>query len=164
MRDDFAVFILTHGRPDNIKTIAALKASGYTGRTYLVIDDLDESGPQYYQRYPGQVLEFSKPEIEPTLDLYDQGGDHRTITYARNACWKLAEQIGVRYFVELDDDYGWFGYRTVGKHDPQQSRPSVHGWKIRNLDVCWSRMVDFLDESHALTVAMSQAATIWAAS
>jgi hypothetical protein len=156
MRDDFAVFILTHGRPDNIKTLRALELSGYTGKTYLVIDDLDKSAPDYFRRYGDQVLQFSKPAIEPTLDLFDQGGDHRTITYARNACWDLAARVGVRYFIELDDDYGWFGYRTVGRRSPDQDKPDVHGWQVRDLDACWERMVDFLDESGALTVAMSQ--------
>ena len=41
MRDDFAAFILTHRRPDNVQTVKALAASGYTGKTYIVVDDLD---------------------------------------------------------------------------------------------------------------------------
>ena len=39
MRDDFAVFILTHGRARQQKTLATLKKCGYTGKLFLVIDD-----------------------------------------------------------------------------------------------------------------------------
>lgn len=36
MRDDFAVLILTHGRPEQQHTLRSLERSGYTGRVYLV--------------------------------------------------------------------------------------------------------------------------------
>ena len=35
---NFAVFILTHGRPDNVKTIPTLKKCGYTGNIYFIVD------------------------------------------------------------------------------------------------------------------------------
>ena len=35
MDNNFAVFILTHGRPDNVKTLQTLKKCGYTGAIYL---------------------------------------------------------------------------------------------------------------------------------
>ena len=41
--DDFAVFILTHGRPNSVKTIKTLKKCGYTGKVFIVIDDEDET-------------------------------------------------------------------------------------------------------------------------
>ena len=33
---DFAVFILTHGRPDNVITFNTLKKANYTGKIYLL--------------------------------------------------------------------------------------------------------------------------------
>ena len=42
MRDSFAVFILTHGRADNVVTMKTLKKGGYTGRWYMIIDNEDE--------------------------------------------------------------------------------------------------------------------------
>ena len=39
MRDDFAVFILTHGRAKQQKTVKTLKRCGYTGRLYLIVDE-----------------------------------------------------------------------------------------------------------------------------
>ena len=39
---DFAVFILTNGRPDRVVTYDTLKRCGYTGPIYLIVDDLDD--------------------------------------------------------------------------------------------------------------------------
>ena len=41
MRDDFAAFILSHGRANNIKTVKALKEGNYTGKWYFLLDDED---------------------------------------------------------------------------------------------------------------------------
>ena len=40
---EFAVFILTHGRPDNVKTLATLKKCGYTGKIYFIVDNEDKT-------------------------------------------------------------------------------------------------------------------------
>ena len=40
MRDDFAVFILTHGRANNMHTYKALQKAGYTGKVIFVLDDV----------------------------------------------------------------------------------------------------------------------------
>ena len=37
MRDDFAAFILTHGRADNVITYNTLRKQGYTGKIILLI-------------------------------------------------------------------------------------------------------------------------------
>lgn len=42
MTNDFCVFILTHGRADNVVTLKTLLADGYTGDWYMVIDDEDD--------------------------------------------------------------------------------------------------------------------------
>lgn len=47
MRNDFAVFILTHGRADNVVTVPAIKKAGYTGKIYFIIDDEDEQAEEY---------------------------------------------------------------------------------------------------------------------
>ena len=42
MRDDFAVFILSHGRAKEQITLNSLLNAGYTGKWYIIVDDLDE--------------------------------------------------------------------------------------------------------------------------
>jgi hypothetical protein len=156
MRDDFAVFILTHGRPHRQRTIANLGHSNYTGRLYFVIDDEDDTGDELREIYGAdKVLMFSKDQIASTFDTGDLGTDRRTIVYARNAVWDLARQVGVRYFVQLDDDYTSFGYRMIGKKHGSPW-PSYHGWTIRNLDAVWEAMIEFVATTPTLTLAMAQ--------
>ena len=51
MRDDFCVFILTHGRPDRVHTYDTLMKAGYTGKVFIVIDDEDKQAEGYRQRF-----------------------------------------------------------------------------------------------------------------
>jgi len=152
MRDDFACFILTHGRPDNVKTYATLRKAGYTGRIFIVIDDEDKTGVQYRANYGDQVVTFSKAAIAPTFDEMNNFNDKRSVIYARNFCHDLAERLGLTYFLELDDDYSRFRHRftAAGEHYPQKMYSTLDG-------VC-DAMIDFLDASGAASVCMSQGA------
>jgi hypothetical protein len=42
MENNFAVFILTHGRPDNVKTFNTLKKCGYTGKIYFIVEKIND--------------------------------------------------------------------------------------------------------------------------
>ena len=149
MRDDFAVFILTHGRPDKIVTLKSLKKGNYSGKWYVVIDNEDDKESEYRRKYGDHVLQFDKKGISETFDTMDLSEDRRTIVYARNVCFELAKQVGVRYFLELDDDYVCFMYRFPEKNQ-------FRGVDCLQLDKLFSYMIDFLDECGALTVALAQ--------
>jgi len=150
MRDDFCAFILTHGRPDRVHTYKTLMRSGYTGKVYIVIDDEDATADQYRERFGDKVLQFSKEAISKTFDEGDNFEDRRTITYARNACWDLARQVGVRYFIQLDDDYKNFALRF------RSDFSSTYVMVKRSLDDVLSAMVEFFACIPALTIAMCQ--------
>lgn len=149
MREDFAVFILSHGRAGRIKTIDKLLECGYTGKYYVVIDNEDKTADEYYKLYGGKVLMFDKLAISKTFDTFDTFKDRRTIVYARNVCFDLAEKLGIAYFLELDDDYTSFLYRRIV--DGQfMSR------NCKQLDHIFELMIDFLEDTKALTVAFAQ--------
>lgn len=150
MRDDFCVFILTHGRPDRVYTYETLKKSGYTGKVYIVIDDEDKTADEYRKRFGDMVLQFSKVEIAKTFDEGDNFNDRRAIIYARNACWMLAEQVGCRYFVQFDDDYTDFRYRFDSKCEP--------GFVLveKTLDGVLSELINFYASTDIVTVALGQ--------
>ena len=82
MRDDFAVFILTHGRPNKVYTYKTLRNQNYSGRIYLLIDDEDESAREYQEKYGDEVIVFNKTEAASLVDVGDNRPDHRV--YARN--------------------------------------------------------------------------------
>ena len=48
MRNDFAIFILSHGRADNVKTLDTIKTCGYTGKWYVIIDNEDKQAQKYF--------------------------------------------------------------------------------------------------------------------
>ena len=148
MQRNFAAFILTHGRADNVKTYRNLRKHGYTGNIYLVIDDEDSDGPEYHARYPGEVVEFSKQEAENLFDEGDNFTDRRAVVYARNALWGIAEKLGVTHFIELDDDYTNFYYRF--------DEAGFYGNWWARCDWLFDKMCDYLDATPFVTVALSQ--------
>lgn len=150
MIDDFVVFILTHGRPDNVKTFSNLRKQGYTGPIYLVIDDEDKTAEQYRANFGDDaVLQFSKDAIGKTFDKGGVFGSRGSPVYARNACFDLARSIGVRYFIQLDDDY--HDFEIV--HEPQVGKSFC---KIKNLDRTLQIMLDYFKAIPALSIAMGQ--------
>lgn len=149
MRDDFGVFILSHGRPDRVKTLKSLEKGRYTGKWWIVIDNEDDSAPEYYKRYKDRVIMFDKLEVSKTFDTADTSQERRTIVYARNACFAIAKELGIEYFLELDDDYTSFEYRVI-----RDKKLAV--FAVKSLDGLFSAMINFLDDTGAITVAFSQ--------
>ena len=117
MRSDFAVFILTHGRADNVVTVPAIKKAGYTGKIYFIIDDEDEQAEEYKKNFGAdRVIIFDKQAAYDRADTMDNFNDHRAIIYARNECWRIAEELGLKYFLMLDDDYKSIDCLSVSFH------------------------------------------------
>ena len=148
--EDFAIFILTHGRPDNVITYKTLKDSGYTGDIYIIIDNEDKTADEYYKRYGDKVKMFDKLEIAKTFDQADNFEDRRAIVYARNASFNIAKDLGIKYFMELDDDYTSFSIRI--------NKEMNFTYKlIKNLDVHIKNLLDFYKSVPSLkAIAFSQ--------
>jgi len=144
---DFAIFILTHGRPDNVKTYNVIRNRGYTGNIYIIIDNEDKSAEKYYENFGDKVIMFDKKAIAKTFDEADNFEDRRAIVYARNACFNIAKDLGIKYFMQLDDDYIAFHYRLYYMNKPEQ---------IRNLDTVLELMLNYYKSIPAKTIAMSQ--------
>jgi len=150
MRDDFAVFILTHGRADNVVTMKTLQRGGYTGRYYLIIDDEDDQRELYEKNYGADhVIVFNKQEAYDRADTMDNFNDHRAIIYARNESWRIAAELGLTYFLMLDDDYKSIDYRYA-------DGTALRYKAVRDFDRIFEDMLDFLDTSKADTVAFAQ--------
>ena len=150
MRNDFAVFILTHGRADNVVTVPAIKKAGYTGKIYFIIDDEDEQAEEYKKNFGAdRVIIFDKQAAYDRADTMDNFNDHRAIIYARNECWRIAEELGLKYFLMLDDDYKSIDYR-YGEDGKLKYKPS------HDFDRVFEDMIQFLEVSGADTVAFCQ--------
>lgn len=143
---DFAVFILTHGRPDNVKTLSTLKKCGYTGKIYFIVDNEDKTIEQYQKNYGIEnVKMFDKKAMANEVDEGNNFDERRTITHARNACFKIAKEIGITYFVQLDDDYYYFGYRY-----------DTGAKIIKNMDRVFEIMLSFYKSANIKSIAFGQ--------
>jgi len=150
MTDKFAVFILTHGRPDNMKTVQSLKKSNYTGDIYFIIDDEDETADQYKANFgEDKVIQFSKKDASKITDIGDSIQTLRGVTYARNMSQKIAKDMGLDYMLQLDDDYTTFCHRYV-------ENGVIKSKTIHNFDKIVEAIIQFMKDSRATTIAMSQ--------
>lgn len=152
MRNDFGIFILTHGRPYNVLTKKTLEECGNTNKIYYVIDNEDKYADRYYWEFGKEnVIMFDKLKKSREFDTMDviEGRDRRAIVYARNACFDIAQDLGLTYFLELDDDYTTFRSRTFDGE-------KLNTVYVRDFDSIVDAMLEFLDTSGALTVAFSQ--------
>ncbi len=145
---EFAVFILTNGRPNKVITYDTLKRSGYSGRIVLLVDDLDKTKEEYVKKFGDQVFVFDKKEIAKTFDQGDNFNDMRAIIYARNASFKVAEKLGIKYFIQFDDDYRHFQFR-FNKEKIYQPRV------LKKMDQVFSAMLKFYKNTpiHSLAIA-----------
>jgi hypothetical protein len=144
--NNFIVFIISHGRPNSIKTLKLLRARGYTKKVYFVLDDEDKTIDEYIKNFGKEnVVVFNKRKI---ADLTDEGNNfdnRRTTTHARNACFDLAKDLGYEYFIVLDDDYYSLGYRYM-----EGER------KINNLDKVFELVLEYYKKIDCKSLAFSQ--------
>ena len=148
--NNFCVFILTHGRPEKVITLETLKKLGYNGDVYLVIDNEDDTADEYYNKYGrDKVIMFDKLKISKEFDTGDNFDDRRTIVYARNACFKIAKDLGYKWFLELDDDYTSFMFRFI-ENNKLKSRES------KDINKIFESMIKFLQCDKITTVAFAQ--------
>lgn len=145
---DFACFILTHGRPDNQKTLTSLRKSGYRGKIYLIIDNEDLSADEYKAKYDDIII-FDKEDAAKITDRGDVIQKKNTVLFARNMCHKIAGDLGLKYFCELDDDYDYFMYRYIDGE-------ALRSKKIVDMEAVFDCYLDFLDASGSHAVCFAQ--------
>lgn len=146
----FTAFILTHGRPDNVRTYNALKQAGYTGRIILVVDNEDKKREAYKKKFGDEVVVFDKKAISETYPNCDNFTDRRAVVYARNACFEIASSLGITHFIQLDDDYTMFSYRANAKGE------FISQKKLLSLNGLFAALVEFMDSTPISAVAIAQ--------
>lgn len=151
MRDDFAVFILTHGRADRVITYNTLLKSGYTGKLYFIVDNEDTQIDKYKENFGAEnVIIFDKLDISKRYDTFDNFDNRKTIFYARNACFEIAKDLGLKYFLELDDDYTSFLFRFK-EDNTLCSKPT------KNINKVFEAYINFLETNkNVASIAFAQ--------
>lgn len=151
VRDDFAIFILSHGRANKMKTVDLLKRVGYTGKWYIIIDDEDNQAQQYYDNFGKEnVIMFCKEEVAKTFDIMDNFKGRGVITFARNAVYDIAKKLGLKYFLEFEDDYTELKSRFVREDGVFSAK-----W-VTDFDSVCNYYLEFLEETGIFTVCFAQ--------
>ena len=149
--EELAVFILTYGRPNNVKTYKTLNRFGYTGKKYLICSTDDKTLNQYKSQYKNEVVVFNKQDVKNTFDIGDNFNDERVVVYARNACFDIAKKLGIKYFLVLDDDYTDFSYRFNNELQYHKGR----GY-IKNIQEIFNAILNYYKSIPAKSIALSQ--------
>lgn len=151
---NYAVFILTHGRPDLQHTYKTLQKYNYKGKVYFVIDNKDSTADRYKELFGESVIVFDKDEWLKKTDTMDSTGRTDVVVFARNAVFDIAKSLGYEYFVVMDDDYINFEHRylengklkTVSPKDVNKVFDASFRFLIDSgvLCYCWEQGGDFI--------------------
>ena len=148
MENNFAVFILTHGRADNVLTYSTLRKCGYNGKIYLVVDNEDKQIQKYKDNFGEEFVKiFDKKAMADSIDEANNFDNRKVIVHGRNYCFTLAKELGYKYFIQLDDDYYEFIYKFSDTKGQVLSKDIN---KIFNL------MFDFYNKTDALSICFAQ--------
>jgi hypothetical protein len=143
---DFTVFILTHGKPNDVITYNLLKKCGYTGSIYLILDNEDKTISQYQKKFGIENVKiFDKNAMANEVDEGNNLGNRKAVIFARNASFKIAKELNIKYFLLLEDDYYYFGYRY-----------ETGAKKITNLDAVFDIVLNFYKSVNIKSIAFSQ--------
>jgi hypothetical protein len=149
---NFAVFILTHGRADSVYTFKTLRQQGYTGKIYLLCDDEDKQIAKYKNLYgEDTVIVFKKQDAIDITDSGDNFKKRNSVVFARNWNFKIASDLGLTHFWQLDDDYTRFDYSLNAEMQYTTSNN-----KIGKLDDLLEAMMDFMDTTPFHSIAFAQ--------
>lgn len=148
-KHNFAVFILSHGRPDKVITYKTLRKHGYTGRIFIICDDEDKTLSEYKKKYKDEIIVFSKSNYEGKFDKMDNFSGNKVIVYARNACYDIARSLGLDYFLEYEDDYTSFLFRKI-------DGPILRGIHVKKLDLVLKNMIDCLKSTKSSSISFAQ--------
>lgn len=138
-KNNFAVFILTHGRPDKQLTLETLRKQGYTGKIYLLVDDIDDTVEELRNNYENEcdgIHKFHKELYYKNTDTVDNFHNLKSVVYARNASFDLAKHLDLDCFMTIDDDISQFNFR-ISKDNKLKAK------KITNLDNVLEAHIDF---------------------
>lgn len=149
MRDDTGVFVMSYGRKDVLPTVTSLMASNYTGAWWVVIGNDDPQIDCYKAQFGSRCIVFDKAAYVAKTDRMGLKIT-KAICFARNACYDIAESLGLSYFQQLDDDYGYFAYSFT---DQLVYLNKMH--RVRSYDTLLTNLVECLERLPPLCKAVA---------
>ena len=148
--NNFAIFVMTYGRKDKVPSVESLRKSNYSGKWFLVVGDDDPQLANYQKNFGDKVLVFDKDKYYNSTERI--GLDiKKVICFARNACFDLAQEVGVEYFQQFDDDYTGFHMTYDADLNYLNKRPI-----LKDYDRVVINMLEFYKNTPFTAIAFSQ--------
>ena len=142
------MFILTHGRPDNVLTYNTLRKCGYNGKIYLIVDNEDSHIEAYQKNFGIEYVKiFNKKAMADKIDEANNFDNRKVIVHARNYCFKLANELNYKYFIQLDDDY----YEFIYKFSDTKGQVLA-----KDINKVFDLMFNFYKKTNALSICFAQ--------
>jgi hypothetical protein len=148
MNSEYCIFIISYGRPENVKTYDTLIKQGCTANIYIICSSDDNQLDKYHEYYPNKVIVFDKEKYNH-IDTMDNFNNKKIAIFARAACFDIAEKLKYKYFFQFDDDYSIF----LHKFDTNLKFVSK---KILNLDHTFELLLQFYKKTPAYAIAIAQ--------
>lgn len=105
---DFAIYVMSHERSQQMDTVKSLKKHGYSGKIIVVLDNLDNEIQEYRKKIKeldnAYLYIFNKPEYMEKTDTMDNFHIIGLGVYARTAIAEHAKSCGRKYYAVFDDD------------------------------------------------------------
>jgi len=115
--NNFAYFILSYNKPNNITTLELLERYNVDAPIYIVIGEDDPSYNEYLKNEKLNVITFKK---EDYFDKVDELGTyretHKICTYARQFVDEYARKHNIKYVCVLFDDILNFRLRYISEN------------------------------------------------
>ena len=148
MENNFAVFILTHGRSENVLTYNTLRKCGYNGKIYLIVDNEDSHIEAYQKNFGIEYVKiFNKKDMADKIDEANNFDNRKVIVHARNYCFELANELNYKYFIQLDDDY----YEFIYKFSDTKGQVLA-----KDINKVFDLMFNFYKKTNALSICFAQ--------
>lgn len=150
MRNDVAVFIITHNRAEKQLTFNCLRKAGYSGEIYLVVDNQDKELEIYKKNYKDKLLIFDKKEYAVNVDTHINKFPMNGALFARNACVDFAKKLRKKFYFVCDDDI-----RRLNIKDGHSGKMVTQ--KIsKNVDKVIESLVRYLEDTNITAIGMPE--------
>ena len=152
MRNDFAIFILSHGSPNECLTEQVLNNLGNTNKYYLIVDNEDSKLDEYKFKYLTNLLIFDKQYYVSKADtMYCSNNiPKNTPLYARMASEDFAKKLNLSYFCLMDDDV-----QSLKIRYPNEHLKNLPTYKISDFDKLVDISIDYLYNTNSYSVSFS---------
>ena len=114
MKNNFAYFIASYGKPTDMPTLRSLIACKAQYPIYIVVGTDDPKLEEYKAQFKDNLLIFDKADyIDKIDDIGIYAKTHKVCTYSRLAVNDFAKQLNIQYVGYLFDDIEYFQIRKV---------------------------------------------------